>query len=76
MAFNLNPVDGEIHVAPNGVKRQWSVASGVWERFDEKIVPDTSNSADIPISKVWSGTYAEYQAIPVKQDDTVYFIKD
>lgn len=76
MAFNNNPIDGEIHISPNGEKRKWNALTKVWEKFEEKIIPDATGTNDIPISKVWSGTYAEYQSIAVKQDDTVYFIKD
>lgn len=76
MAFNLNPVDGEIFISPSGVRRQWNATQKVWEKIEQSIVPDTSGTNDSPISKVWTGTYAEYQALVTKSDEVVYFIKD
>lgn len=71
----VNPIHGDV-AEQGGKKYSYDGNVGAWKQLEEKIVPDVSGSADVPISKVWSGTYAEYQAIPVKQDDTIYFIKD
>lgn len=52
MAFNLSPVDGEIHIAPNGTRRKWDATRKFWKKLPDKDVYNFSSLADIGVYEV------------------------
>lgn len=43
MAFNSNPVDGEIHTLPDGSRRKWNLARKSWDK--ESVTPTDITTA-------------------------------
>ena len=76
MGFKINPVAGEKFISATGKQFKWDDTTRVWRKAEVSLVPDVTGTNDKPLSKVWTGTYAEYSALPKYFDDIAYFIKD
>lgn len=77
MQFPTNPISGDIFKSDSGVEYMYDATKRIWIKQipTPDLTVDTTNTA-IAVSKIWTGTKAEYDSLPTKYPDVLYFVQD